>query len=189
MTDLLAQLQQLLGLLKANLPLALKITSLIWATFFVSFLTGYRLNFLGIHPRSFWGIPGIACAPLLHRDFSHLLFNSIPLLVLIDFLLINGFTPWLHLTLTILVISGTALWLFGRPGIHIGASSLVMGYFGYLLAQAYQQPSLSTILLALIACYYFGSLLLGLFPQSARVSWEGHLFGFIAGILAVFYRF
>jgi len=186
LNTILDQLVDFAGLMKNNVPVTLMLLALFWGVFFISFLTGYRLNILGIYPRRFWGLPGIICSPFLHGDFNHLFFNSIPLFVLINFILIEGLTRLIDISLTIIILSGCAVWLLGRRAIHIGASGLIMGYFSYLLVNAYQHPSISSVILAVVCLYYFGGFLLDLFPREERVSWEGHLFGFLAGLAAVF---
>lgn len=188
MNNLLEQLITFMSLMKNSVPLTLQLLSIFWGVFMLSFLMGYRLNILGIYPRHVWGLPGILCSPFLHGDFNHLFFNSIPLFVLINFILATGGLAYLiHMSFIIILVSGLGVWLFGRKGIHVGASSLIMGYFSDLLANAYQHPSINTIILAIIILYYFGGFLLDLFPREERVSWEGHLFGFLAGLIAVFF--
>lgn len=186
MNVMLDQLQNYLSLIQANLWPALLLLGLLWGIFLLNFLLGYRLNILGIYPRHIFGIPGIFCSPFLHASFNHLFFNSIPFLVLTDFLLIGGFKQFIHISLLITLISGTTLWCFGRRAIHVGASGVIMGYFAYLLAVAYRSPSLLTIPIAIICLYYFGGLIFSLFPKEKHVSWEGHLFGFIAGLITAF---
>jgi len=179
------QLQHLLNSLQSNVYEALEIVGALWVIQLLNYLLAYRLNFFGIVPRDFFGIVGIPLAPLLHSSFSHLFFNTIPLFALSCFLLISGEKNFMDVTLIIMAISGLGIWLFGRPGVHIGASSMIMGYFSYLMVEAYMHPSVTTWVLAGLVVYYFGSLLLSLFPQEERVSWEGHLFGFVAGLAAV----
>ncbi|MDX2164953.1 MAG: rhomboid family intramembrane serine protease [Gammaproteobacteria bacterium] len=179
------QLQQLLNSLQVNVYQSLEIILALWVIQVLNYLLGYRLNFFGIVPRDLFGIIGIPLSPLLHSSFSHLFFNSIPLFALSCFLLISGEKTFMDVTLIIVAISGTAIWLFGRPGVHIGASSVIMGYFSYLMVEAYMHPSVATWVLAGLVVYYFGGLFLSLFPQEERVSWEGHLFGFAAGLAAV----
>lgn len=149
-------------------------------------LSGYRLNHLGIYPRKLSGLIGIFFSPFLHANFSHLLFNSIPLFVLMNFMLLNGIPSFIAITLIIVILSGLAVWLFGRPAIHIGASGLIMGYWSYSLVQAYEHSSIITIGVASICLYYFAGFILQIMPTRDRTSWESHLFGFLAGIAAVF---
>lgn len=184
MPNLINDLQTIIIVLQDNVKTSLWILSIFWIIFFIKALLGHRLNILGIYPRHLWGLPGIFFAPFLHANFTHLLFNSIPLFVFTDFLLIFGIHKFLCISLVIILSSGFAIWLLGRKALHIGASALIMGYFSYLLVTAYKQPSLLTILLAIIAIYYFGGLFLDLFPREERVSWEGHVFGFLAGLAA-----
>lgn len=154
-----------------------------WSIFFISNLTGKRLLILGISPRRWYGLPGIILAPLLHANFNHIFFNSIPLLVLSNFLLIHGLGYFLLVTLYITLLSGCLVWCFGKPGVHLGASGLITGYWALLVADIYQQGTLTAIILGLLSLYYFAGIFLGIFPGRKGVSWEGHLFGLIAGII------
>ncbi len=186
--NLLLQLQYVFAAMQANVPYCLMIIGGLLAIHILNALLGYRLNLLGIRPRRFSGLIGIPFSSFLHADFNHLFFNSIPLFVLTNFLLIGGIPKFILITITIILCSGIAVWLFGRKGIHIGASGLAMGYWGYLLVNAYLYPSIMTVILAVICLYYFGGLLFSLFPGGRNESWEGHVFGFLSGLLA-FYLF
>lgn len=173
-------------LFQTQLPLVGKIFAVLWGTFFLNKLLGDRLNLLGIYPRKWYGIPGIVCSPFLHGNFTHLLFNSIPLFILINFILLQGESVFFHITLLIVLMTGVSCWLFGRAACHIGASGIVMGYFSYLLMNAYQQPSLVNVVLGGLCLYYLGGLFSSLIPTDKTVSWEGHVFGFLSGIIANF---
>ena len=172
--------------MRAHMPMALMLLGFLWAIQLVNALMNYRLNYLGIFPRHVSGLMGIVFAPFLHGSFNHLFFNSIPLFALSCFLLIKGTPAFVMISVIIIIFSGFGTWLFGRRGIHIGASSVIMGYFGFLLVNAYKHPSVMSFALGVLCVYYFGSLFLSLFPQEERVSWEGHVIGFAAGILAVY---
>jgi len=147
---------------------------------------GSHLNILGIYPRSIFGLLGIIFSPIFHHNFSHLFFNSIPLFVLGLVILSRGFKIFYTATLIITLLGGLLVWLFGRRAIHIGASGLISGYFGFIIITAYSNPSFVTLLSAVLVLYYFGSIFLGIFPQEEQISWESHLFGFLAGIAAGF---
>ncbi|CEG56318.1 rhomboid family intramembrane serine protease [Legionella fallonii] len=153
-----------------------------WTIFFISRFISNKILLLGIIPRRAYGVPGILCAPLLHANFNHIFFNSIPLLVLSNFILINGLKYYLIVTLLITVLSGFAIWCFAKPGLHIGASALITGYWGFLVCNIYQNGTLTTIILGLLSLYYFAGIFLGIFPKEKGVSWEGHLFGLLAGL-------
>lgn len=153
-----------------------------WTVFVLSCLVRGIL-LLGIIPRELRGIPGIFFAPLLHANFNHIFFNSIPLLVLSNFILINGLHYYLVVTLLITLISGTGIWCFAKSGLHIGASALITGYWGFLISNIYQNGTLTTIILGIISLYYFAGIFLGIFPREKGVSWQGHLFGLLAGFI------
>lgn len=153
-----------------------------WTIFLISYFISNRILLLGIIPRRLKGIPGIICAPLLHANFNHIFFNSIPLVVLSNFILINGLSYYLFVTLLITLLSGFAIWCFAKPGLHIGASALITGYWGFLVCNIYQNGTLTTIILGLLSLYYFAGIFLGIFPREKGVSWQGHLFGLLAGV-------
>lgn len=152
-----------------------------WSVFFITYFINPKLLILGIIPRHLAGLPGILLAPLLHANFNHIFFNSIPLLVLSNFILINGLHFYLLVTLSITLLSGCAIWCFAKPGLHIGASALITGYWGFLVSNIYQNGTVTTLILGVISLYYFAGIFLGIFPRQKGVSWEGHLFGLLSG--------
>jgi membrane associated rhomboid family serine protease len=164
-----------------NLKTLAVILFILWFVYLLNRLMRNRLIYLGIIPRRIYGLSGIIFCPLLHANFNHLFFNSIPLLVLSNFILINGLPYFLWVTIIITVLSGLLIWCFAKPGIHIGASALITGYWGLLVSDILQQGTVTAIILGLISLYYFAGIFLGIFPGKKEVSWEGHLFGLIAG--------
>ncbi|HHF7345826.1 TPA: rhomboid family intramembrane serine protease [Legionella feeleii] len=184
---MLEQLNTSLALIISQTQQNLKILAIIlflpWLVYFINFFLGKRLLYLGIIPRHMVGLPGILFSPLLHLNFNHLFFNSIPLLVLSNFVLINGLTYFLWVTLVITIISGFLTWCFAKSGIHVGASGLITGYWGLLVTDILQQGTLTAIILGVISLYYFAGIFLGVFPGKKGVSWEGHLFGLLAGLI------
>jgi membrane associated rhomboid family serine protease len=174
-------LNLIIGQTKNNFPILATIILTVWVIFFITHFINRRILLLGIIPRHLRGLPGILLAPLLHADFNHIFFNSIPLLVLSNFVLINGIPYYLIVTLMITVLSGTAVWCFAKPGVHVGASGLITGYWALLISNIYQSGTLTTIILGLISLYYFAGIFLGIFPREKGVSWEAHLFGLLAG--------
>jgi len=159
------------------------IALVLWGMYILTLLTGRKLLYLGIIPRHLLGLIGIIFAPFLHADFNHIFFNTIPLLVLSDFVLINGLPYFIKTLTSIMLISGLLTWAFARPAIHIGASGVITGLWSLLMINAYQHPSLTTIILGIICIYYFAGIFLGIFPSQKGISWEGHLFGLISGVL------
>jgi len=182
------EVQNVITSMQYNMLFSLKIIGILWAIQIINLLTKYNLNNLGIRTRSIRGLSGILFSPFLHGGFNHLFFNTIPLFVLSDLVLLEGHVVFYYVSCTIIILSGILTWLFGQRGIHIGASGLIMGYFGYLLAKAYFHITGTTIILAGICLYYFGGLVLSLFPGAKKnVSWEGHIFGLLSGIFVAYY--
>lgn len=155
-----------------------------WVFNMVNWLTGSHFNALGIYPRNFKGLIGILFSPFLHQNFNHLFFNSIPLFALGLMVLSQGMALFAWVSVCVIGIGGILVWLLGRRALHIGASGVVSGYFGFILVAAYFQTSIITLLAASIALYYFGGIFLGIFPKEEKVSWESHLYGFLSGILS-----
>lgn len=150
------------------------------------FLDG-RLDQQGIEPRTFSGLDGVLWAPLLHGGFGHLVSNTLPFVVLGAFVALGGVRRWLVVTATVVVLGGLATWLFARPAIHLGASGLIFGYAGFLLVAGFVEKSLKGVAVAVIVGVMFGGMVLqGIVPVSSHVSWESHLFGLGAGLLAAF---
>jgi membrane associated rhomboid family serine protease len=139
-----------------------------------------RLQSRGIRPRDRDGLEGIAFAPMLHVDWGHVASNSVPLLALGGLVAVRGMRYWARVTLIVVVVGGGLTWLLGGGGNHVGASGLVFGYFGAILAAAIVERKPAALAAALLAVGFYSSLLAGLVPQEA-ISWEGHLFGFLAG--------
>ncbi len=186
---MIAQLQQsfaqLVSQTQSHLSLLFSVTLIFWIVFLLNQILNNRLFILGIFPRKLYGLPGIFFAPFIHADFNHLFFNTIPFLVLANFIMIQGIPLFYYISIFIIIVSGIITWVIGKRGIHIGASGLITGYWMYLLADSYQNPSITTIIVALIVLYYFAGIFFGLFPMKKGVSWEGHVAGAIAGIFVV----
>lgn len=159
----------------------------LWGFNILNWLTGSRMNILGIYPRHIFGLVGIIFCPLLHQNFNHLFFNSVPLFVLgLALLSQGGFALLLWVTAVVTMLGGGLVWLFGRRSLHIGASGLISGYFGFILVTAYLQPNFTSVILASLVIYYFGGIFIGIFPLEEKVSWESHLFGFLSGMLSAY---
>lgn len=143
------------------------------------------LDRFGIAPRQIVGLRGIFLAPFLHGSFRHLAANTLPLLALGLLVLLRHRRQFLAITLIVGLTSGLGTWLFApAQTIHIGASGLVFGYFAFLLVAAYHERSPAAIGLALLVIVLYGGLVWGALPQGNGISWQGHLFGLVGGVLA-----
>ena len=184
--EVITSLNWMISQTKSNLPILGMIILVLWGVFLMTSIEK-RVLMLGIIPRRIDGLPGVLLAPLLHANFNHLFFNTIPMVVLSNFLLINGLNYFLRVTLAITLLSGLLIWCFAKPGLHIGASALITGYWGLLVSNIYQQGTITAIILGMLSLYYFAGILYGVFPGQKGVSWQGHLFGLIAGLLTGYF--
>ena len=183
MQEIIIEFTDLISTIQYHMPLLLGIITVLWMVHILNWLTGYRLNHLGVKPRRMAGLPGIVFSPFLHGDTNHIFLNSIPLFILMSFVILQGLAIFICVLISISLLSGCLTWLLGRPAIHVGASDVIMGLWGYLLMNAFAQGTLLAIALALVCLFYFGSFFLDLVPGEKGVSWEGHLFGFAAGLM------
>jgi membrane associated rhomboid family serine protease len=156
----------------------------IWALEVVDIFLGGALNRYGILPRNLIGLRGILFAPFLHGNFAHLIANTIPFLTLGWFVMLRETSDFFVVTGITMLVSGLGVWLFGSAGLHIGASGVVFGYLGFLLARGYFERNIPSILLSVIVGFLYGGAIWGVLPTQPGVSWEGHLFGFIGGVIA-----
>lgn len=155
--------------------------ALIWGVFFLDQLL--PLEQLGLVPRELQGTIGIFTMPFLHGDFQHLMNNTAPLIVLL--ILLAGSKANSRLVVPLIsLVGGVLLWLFGREALHIGASLLVFGLAAFLVMSGIIEKRLIPLLISLFVAVTYGStLLMGVLPWQKGVSWEGHLFGGVAGVL------
>jgi membrane associated rhomboid family serine protease len=165
------------------------IVVLIWTVEIIDWIFfGGHLDRLGIIPRDMNGLRGIFFAPILHGGFRHLMANTVPLVVLGLLILVRNRRNFWAITLVIALLSGLAIWFLGpSQTVHFGASALIFGFFGYLLANAYYERSAASIAIAILVIVLYGGILTGLLPQGNGISWQGHLFGLISGIVAARY--
>jgi membrane associated rhomboid family serine protease len=159
----------------------------IWLIELVNSQMDYRLNVFGIVPRTSYGLIGIPLSPFLHFGLNHLVSNTIIFLGLSGLIAFRGSRTLLSVSVFIILVGGLGVWAFGRPATHIGASGLVFGYFGYLVARGWYERRPGSILIAIIVIVLYGGLIVGVLPAPGFVSWEAHLFGLIAGVLAARY--
>lgn len=152
-----------------------------WGLEVIDAILGQRLNSLGIEPRTLSGLVGIPLAPFLHGGFGHLIANTIPFALLGFLTIMRGVSTFVIVSVFVTIVGGIAVWLVGSGGYHIGASGLIFGLFGYNLAMGIFERSFKSIMMAVVVGLLYGSMIFGVFPGRPGVSWEGHLFGFIAG--------
>jgi membrane associated rhomboid family serine protease len=178
---------------RANFRLAIKIAlgfiALIWLIQLLNWGLDLGLERFGVRPRQLGGLLGVLVAPLLHSDFSHLIANSLPLLVLGAGMLYLYPNSALKVIPAVYLGPGIAVWLFGRASVHIGASGLVYGLVSYVFVAGVIRRDRRAVAAALLVYFLYGTLAWGVFPIKPEVSWETHLAAALIGlILAVFFR-
>jgi membrane associated rhomboid family serine protease len=163
---------------------------LMWLVKICEVLFEIDFSGLGIYPLSLQGIPGIIFSPFIHADFTHLLNNSLPLLLLSIALFYFYSEVALKVFSWTYLLTGVLVWFGGREAWHIGASGLVYGLASFLFFSGIIRKYFRLIALSLLVVFLYGEMVWGLFPGIYRnISWESHMLGFFAGIvLAVWYR-
>lgn len=143
------------------------------------------LDIFGIVPRHPIGLRGIVLAPFLHGDYQHLMANSISFVILGWLVMLQRTRDFFIVTFWAMLIGGLGVWLIGASNsVHIGASLLIFGYLGFLLFRGYFQRDIPSIAVSLVVTFLYGGVIWGVLPTTPGVSWEGHLFGFIGGVVA-----
>jgi membrane associated rhomboid family serine protease len=159
--------------------------ALLWAIEVLDVLLGHRLDNWGISPRDPRELPDIVTAPFLHAGFGHLAANTLPLFVLGLLAAVRGLARFLAVSALIVAVSGLGVWLISPPGtVTLGASGLVFGYFSYVVLRGFLDGNPVDIAIGVVVALVYGSLLWGVLPVQAGVSWQGHLFGLIGGAVA-----
>jgi membrane associated rhomboid family serine protease len=162
-------------------------TLLMWLLEGIDQATANSLDTFGIVPRRQGELADIVPAAFMHFGFGHLIANTLPFLVLGFLAALRGTVRFLAVALTIIVISGLGVWLIAPDGSNTaGASGLIFGLFGYLLVRGFVDRRITDVALGGVVAVLYGSILWGVLPTASGISWQGHLFGLIGGIVAAF---
>ena len=173
--------------MQKDLRVVVGIVAAMWIVRLVDWVLPVDLNQFGMVPRTLQGLLGIITMPFLHAGWGHLIGNTIPLCILL-FILIGSRSDYWEVLASIVVFGGLLLWCFGRSAEHIGASGLVYGLVAFLIASGIAERKVVPIFVSLVVGFLYGTTLLsGVLPTiGSHVSWDGHLFGAIAGALTAF---
>ena len=160
---------------------------IMWFVFFVEITFGHDFTKYGIYPRSFFGLRGVIFSPFIHSTSKHLYNNTMPILILSTAL----FYFYKNISWKVLlfgwILSGFLTWLIGRTSYHIGASGLIYVLVSFILFKGLFTHNLRLIALSLVVVFVYGSMFWYVLPiAEERISWEGHLAGFISGVLLSF---
>lgn len=159
---------------------------LLWIIHLVSIILDQNLSRLGLLPRKPVGLLGIITSPLIHGDFSHLISNTFPLIIL-GWIIFNFYNKISYLLFFfIYLFTGILVWIFARQVYHIGASGIVYGFVSFLFFSGIFRRDNKSIALALVITFLYGGLVWGILPGLEGISWESHLFGAITGLIAAY---
>ena len=180
------KVQTIGGEIKTQVKILGTLVAIFWVVTIVNeILLRGRLTQFGIYPQNPIGLRGILFAPFLHGNFYHVAANTLPFIVLGWLVMLRKLGDFYVVSAIAALSSGLGTWLIGSPySVHIGASGVIFGYFGYLLFRGYFERSFVAIAISLAIAVTYGSLIWGVLPTRSYISWEGHLFGFIGGIIA-----
>jgi membrane associated rhomboid family serine protease len=165
--------------------LVLALAAVMWVVEGVDQVADGRLDAYGIVPRDVDGLDGVAFAPFLHAGWDHLIGNTIPFLLLGFAIALGGIARVATVMVIVALVGGIGTWLVAPANtVHIGASGIVFGFAAYLVARGVYSRSVAQMALGVVVLAVWGTTLLrGLVPEDG-ISWQGHLFGAIGGVLA-----
>ncbi len=168
-----------------NIQIAAFVILLIWGIHFLNVALPAELRYYGLRPRRPGGLWGILFAPFLHGNIQHLTANSGVLFLLLVAALSFSRKQAAAALLVIVIFSGLAVWMVGSPNtVHIGASGVIFGLIGYLLFIGIFHRRWKALLFSVAVFLAYGGVLAGLFVNVPGVSWSGHFFGFLSGVLS-----
>jgi len=171
-----------------NLQTAFAAIFILWLVFFVDFILPIDLRIFGIIPRHTDGLPGILAAPFLHGNIQHLAANTGALFILLTVSLTYSRAQTFKALLVIALLGGALVWLVGRAGtVHIGASGIIFGLIGYLMFLGLFRRNWKALMISIIISIFYGGALYSLLIYVPGISWSGHFFGFISGVVAAWW--
>ena len=174
--------------LRRNLQTALAAVTILWLVFFIDLASPVDLRLYGLRPRHLDSLVGIILTPFLHVDLHHLIANSGMLFFLLAISLSFSRKLTFRALWIIILAGGGLVWLTGKEGtIHIGASGVIFGLIGFLMCLGIFRRDWIALIISLVVLLLYGGALQSLFIYVPGISWTGHLFGFISGVLAAWW--
>ena len=158
------------------------VTAVMWVLEALDSVSNNWFDQFGIQPRDPGDLPDIFTAPFMHGGFGHLAANTVPFLVLGFLAAVRGIAKFLVASLIVIVVGGLGVW-FTSSANTLGSSILIFGFFGYLVGRGIFERRLADIAIAVVVVAVYGTMLLGVIPGDPGISWQGHLFGLIGGVL------
>ncbi|MBO98284.1 MAG: rhomboid family intramembrane serine protease [Flavobacteriales bacterium] len=162
---------------------------IMWTTHLFQFVFNISFIKLGVLPKTYIGLKGIFLSPFIHKDWSHLINNSYPILVLGTLLFYSYKKIAYRIFFLLFIFSGVLLWMIGRQSFHIGASGIIYSLASFLFFSGIIRKNPPLTAISLVVLFLYGSMIWGLFPINKFSSWEGHLSGFITGlVISILFR-
>ncbi len=162
---------------------------IMWTTHLFQFVFNISFIKLGVLPKTYIGLKGVFLSPFIHKDWSHLINNSYPILVLGTLLFYSYKKIAYRIFFLLFIFSGVLLWMIGRQSFHIGASGIIYSLASFLFFSGIIRKNPPLTAISLVVLFLYGSMIWGLFPINKFSSWEGHLSGFITGlIISILFR-
>ncbi len=171
---------------RISFAISFTIVLLMWLVFIMDYTFDLNWYKYGVRPGEWSGLIGIFTSPFLHstRDFGHILNNSLPAFILTWLLFYHYRQIATKTYLLIFFLSGIGTWVLGNPNYHIGMSGVIYGLTSFLVISGFFRKNMRVAAISLFVIFIYGSMIWGIFPIKVGVSWEGHLSGLFAGIIA-----
>ena len=166
--------------------LIVSVTAVMWVLEAFDYTLNGWLDRFGIQPRDVGDLPDIFTAPFMHGGFGHLMANTVPFLILGFIAAARGIAKFLAMSLIVIVVGGLGVW-FTSSANTLGSSILIFGFFGYLLGRGLFERRALDIGIAVAVVAVYGTMLFGVIPGEPGISWQGHLFGLIGGVLGAWF--
>lgn len=164
-----------------------RLVFLMWAVFSYEFFFHVDLTFLGILPRTLWGLVGIFTAPMIHGGITHLISNTFPLLFLGGTLFFFYNRIGRTVFLRCYFVTNLLVWLLSpRQSFHIGASGLIYGLSAFLIFFGLLRKDFMSLLISIVTMLAYGGIFYGVLPTDPQISWESHLAGAVVGTVTAF---
>tara|TARA_Y100000589_G_scaffold323076_1_gene357058 strand:+ start:2126 stop:2749 length:624 start_codon:yes stop_codon:yes gene_type:complete len=162
---------------------------IMWTTHLFQFVFNISFIKLGVLPKTYIGLKGVFLSPFIHKDWSHLINNSYPILVLGTLLFYSYKKIAYRIFFLLFIFSGVLLWMIGRQSFHIGASGIIYSLASFLFFSGIIRKNPPLTAISLVVLFLYGSMIWGLFPINKFSSWEGHISGFITGlVISILFR-
>ena len=170
----------------ATLAIPLYFVLSLWLVYWFEVKNGFNFNYFGIFPRTLKGLRGVLFSPFIHGDIKHLYHNSIPLFVLFFCLLYFYNNVALKVFLYGVLLTGLFTWIIARPSYHIGASGIVYLLFSFIFFSGIIRKNFRLVAVSLMVIFLYGGMVWYVLPVKEGISWEGHLSGFLVGLMLAF---